>query len=188
MSWPDDIRAHFPDWETPGALARWPEVRTRLRVGQAVRGTVIARAPFGVWLDIGVGFPALLLVPEMREAKLRRIPFEDYPPTGAQIEACINALGDRGELGLTQQRPEDDPWRDPSEFAPGREFVGPVVRVMEYGCFVEIKPGVLALLRPGQTTGWPALGDEVQVRVEGVDLAARKIEVARLEEKRTRSP
>src|SRR3954463_11645759 len=102
MAWGEDIRACYPDWGTDSALTRWSRVRERLRVGQHVRGTVIARAPFGVWLDIDAGYPALLLVPEMRGARERRITFEDYPAIGEVVEARIVALGDRGEIGLTQ--------------------------------------------------------------------------------------
>jgi predicted RNA-binding protein with RPS1 domain len=102
MAWDDDIRARFPDWGTDAALARWPEVRAQLSVGQAVRGAVIARAPFGVWLDIGAGQPALLHVPEMAGARERRITFEQYPELGMLVDARIIALGDRGEIGLSQ--------------------------------------------------------------------------------------
>ncbi len=68
---------------------------------------MIARAPFGVWLDINADYPALLLVPEMRGAKERRITFEDYPAIGEVVEARIIALGEialgqRAEIGLTQ--------------------------------------------------------------------------------------
>ena len=65
MAWGDDILARFSDWGTGEARPRWPQVRAGLAVGQAVRGEVIARAPFGVWVDIGAGWPALLQVPEM---------------------------------------------------------------------------------------------------------------------------
>jgi hypothetical protein len=108
MDWRDDIRSRFPDWGTEEALPRWPEVRARLEVGQPVSGVVIARAPFGVWLDIDAGFPALLLVPYMEGAGERRITFEDYPAMGAPIRGRIRALGDRGEIGVTQQDPDDD--------------------------------------------------------------------------------
>jgi predicted RNA-binding protein with RPS1 domain len=102
MAWGEDIRSRFPDWGTEAALSRWPQIRAALRVGQMVSGTVIARAPFGVWLDIGVGHPALLLVPEMRGAKERRIAFEDYPQIGTSVDAQIVALGDRGEISVSQ--------------------------------------------------------------------------------------
>jgi hypothetical protein len=102
MAWDDDIRMRFTDWGTDTARSRWPSVRQHLSVGQEVRGDVIARAPFGVWLDIGVGHPALLMVPEMVGAREHRITFEDYPPLGATVEARIMALGDRAEISVTQ--------------------------------------------------------------------------------------
>jgi predicted RNA-binding protein with RPS1 domain len=102
MAWTEDIRSRFSDWGTEAALARWPKIRASLQVGRMVSGTVIARAPFGVWLDIGVGHPALLLVPEMRGAKERPITFEDYPQMESQVDAKIISLGDRGEIGLSQ--------------------------------------------------------------------------------------
>lgn len=102
MAWDADIRARFPDWGTDAALPRWPAIRSRLSIGQEVRGEVIARAPFGVWVDIGVGHLALLLVPEMAGARERTIQFEEYPPLGSTIETRIVALGDRGEIALSQ--------------------------------------------------------------------------------------
>jgi predicted RNA-binding protein with RPS1 domain len=103
MNWNDDIRARFTDWGTEDALARWPTERKRLSVGLCVRGEVIARAPFGVWVDISAGHPALLLVAEMRDARERRIRFEDYPKMGEILEAHISSLGDRAEIALSQQ-------------------------------------------------------------------------------------
>ena len=79
-----------------------PAVKASLSVGQQVSGVVIARAPFGVWLDIGVAFPALLLVPDMRDARKRRIAFEDYPQKGDSVQGCIKALGDPGKIWITQ--------------------------------------------------------------------------------------
>jgi hypothetical protein len=102
MAWDDDIRARFPDWCTDAVLIRWPAIRAKLAVGQIVHGEVIARAPFGVWVDIAVGHPALLLVPEMAHAREKRIAFEDYPPVGAIVEARIAGTGARAEIALTQ--------------------------------------------------------------------------------------
>ena len=104
--WDTDIRAVFPDWQTDAAAERWPEIRASLSVGQIATGKVISRAPFGVWLDIGVNQPALLLVVNMDGANIRRITFDDYPEKGTELMARINALGDRGEIGLTQHDPD----------------------------------------------------------------------------------
>jgi hypothetical protein len=104
--WDADIRAVFPDWLTDAATERWPAIKQSLTIGQTVRGTVISRAPFGVWLDLGVHHPALLLVVNMDGAQDRRITFDDYPQKGSELSARINALGDGGEIGLTQQNPD----------------------------------------------------------------------------------
>jgi ribosomal protein S1 len=106
MGWAEDIRAHFPEWGTDSARNRWPDSRARLSIGQLVTGKVIARAPFGVWVDIAAGHPALLLVPEMAWARERRITFEDYAALGTVVEARIVALGDRGEIALSQHPPD----------------------------------------------------------------------------------
>lgn len=104
--WDADIRSRFPDWQTTVALERWPKIREGLSVGQAVVGEIVARAPFGVWLDIDAQQPALLLVVNMKDATTRRIAFDDFPAKGATVEARINALGDDGEIGLTQLKPD----------------------------------------------------------------------------------
>ena len=104
--WDADIRAVFPDWQTDAAVERWPAIKESLSVGETVSGKVISRAPFGVWLDIEVGQPALLLVVNMDGANNSRITFNDYPQKGIVLTARINALGDRGEIGLTQQNPD----------------------------------------------------------------------------------
>ena len=104
--WNADVRSRFPEWQTDVARERWPDIRRGLAVGQSVSGEVIARAPFGVWLDIDVPQPALLLVVNMKDAKVRRITFDDYPVMGTTVQAFINALGDNGEIGLTQLDPD----------------------------------------------------------------------------------
>lgn len=102
-----DIRTQFPDWKTQSSLQRWPEVKNQLPVGQTVSGQTIARAPFGVWLDIGVSFPALLLVHNMKDAHVQTpIGLEDYPALDASVDGRINALGDAGEIGITQLSPD----------------------------------------------------------------------------------
>lgn len=97
----ENLLSHFPDFGTESALARWHDDREKLCVGQSVRGVVIARAQFGVWLDVGVGHPALLLVPEMAEARERSIKFEEYPQLGVIVEASILWLGEREDKRVT---------------------------------------------------------------------------------------
>ncbi len=110
LAWQDDLRRRFPQWLSQEALVEWPAVRATLTPEQAISGTVIARAPFGVWLDIGVSFPAILLVPRMKDADTHRIVFDDYPKMGERVEGWICVLGPRGEIGVTQK--EGEFWSD----------------------------------------------------------------------------
>src|SRR5437764_745363 len=56
----DDSEWPFGDHLSPAKAGEWAAVRTKVGVGESVRGRVIARRPFGVFVDIGVGFPASL--------------------------------------------------------------------------------------------------------------------------------
>ena len=78
-TWGEEIKARFPDWGTDQIFLSWPSIRQHVTVGQTVSGEAVARAPFGVWIDIGIGHPALLLVPEMAGARERSISFDEYP-------------------------------------------------------------------------------------------------------------
>lgn len=102
LTWAQDIQKHFPDWGTAAALQRWQSNLPKLERGQRVGGTVIARAPFGVWLDISVGHPALLLVPEMAGAIQKRITFEEFPQIGSFLEASVVGMSEKAEICLTQ--------------------------------------------------------------------------------------
>jgi ribosomal protein S1 len=42
----------------------WDEVKARHSVGSQVQGTIIDVPHYGVWADLGVGFPGLLLIPD----------------------------------------------------------------------------------------------------------------------------
>ena len=50
----------FLEHESPEAAKAWDALKMRLPIDSVVEGTVFARAHYGVWIDIGAGFPALL--------------------------------------------------------------------------------------------------------------------------------
>ena len=113
MSAIGDSEWPFGDHLSPSKAGEWAAVRTRLGVGESVRGRVIARRPFGVFVDIGVGFPALLEVIQFASARERRYSFEDYPAVGETITAPVVAFNDPNrQVTLTQLEPH--PYLDQS--------------------------------------------------------------------------
>lgn len=86
----------------------WKRIREELSIGNNVLGTVICRRPFGVFLDIGYGAGAfaLLLVPDFKDAKIRRITFDDFPLVGDSVSAwVINIDFENRKIALTQHPP-----------------------------------------------------------------------------------
>ncbi|MFN7334179.1 MAG: hypothetical protein ACK5TC_03880, partial [bacterium] len=69
----------------------WKRICDELSIGNNVMGTVICRRPFGVFLDIGYGTGAcaLLLVPDFKDARVRRIQFDDFPQVGDAVAAWV---------------------------------------------------------------------------------------------------
>ena len=104
MSWEEDIKKVFPDWLTEKGINEFKSSNIELEINQYVKGKVIARAEFGVWVDIGVGYPALLLVVNFANRNAKAENFIGYPTIGEIVEAKINALGPKAEIGLTQNQ------------------------------------------------------------------------------------
>ena len=70
INWSESVRLHFGDVTLPELLPAWNDLKLHLPVGSKVSGPVVLKAPFGVWLDLGVRFPAMLLIPDSRTASL----------------------------------------------------------------------------------------------------------------------
>src|SRR5262245_45228589 len=81
----------------------WEAVKQRLAVGQTVTGIVIAKALFGAWLDIGVGFPALLLIPDVAGLTPERYQADEWCPIGSVIAADIVHFNDRNRQIVVSQ-------------------------------------------------------------------------------------
>ena len=58
------------------------------KISDRITGTVVANAPFGIWLDIGVGIPGLLQIPELDSNKY---PPKNYPKWMPEIGEEISA-------------------------------------------------------------------------------------------------
>lgn len=92
------LRPHFGEFWKPDRQAEWDRVAETLRVGRTLTGRVVAQFYYGVALDVGMGFPAIL-------TKLQfAVPFSENPPLGGEVTARIDEIkaADR-EIHLTQR-------------------------------------------------------------------------------------
>ncbi|HYU31845.1 MAG TPA: S1 RNA-binding domain-containing protein, partial [Thermoanaerobaculia bacterium] len=94
----------------------------------------------------------------------------------------------RPRISLSRRALERDPWRDVADrFPEGTELTGKVMRLESFGAFVEIAPGIEGLVHISEMGANRRLnhardalqqGQDVQVRVLGVDPAKRRISLS----------
>ena len=88
----------------------WEQFKREHPPGSTMTGTVAHVARFGVFVDLGVPFTALLEVPNIAPVEKRKSYPEDYPKVGDVITVVIGHYGDQvtpdgvGRIALTQRR------------------------------------------------------------------------------------
>lgn len=105
--WGRLLSDHFPHRDRSAVQPDWESLKKQLKVGDIVTGTVIAKAPFGAWLDIGVGFPALLEIPFIDGLTPERCRADDWCPINSSISAFVSGFNDHNfQVGLRQVKRE----------------------------------------------------------------------------------
>ena len=123
------------------------ELFARIQVGDTVEGTVKNVTDFGAFVDLG-GADGLLHISEMSWGRVEN-PKKVFK-TGDQLRVLIKDI--QGEkIALSLKFPEANPWVDAAEkYAVGNVVAGRVARMTDFGAFVELEPGVDALLHVSQ--------------------------------------
>jgi ribosomal protein S1 len=105
VNWNQRLGEIFPDSDSADKAEEWAALRERLSVDQVVDGTVVAKAPFGAWIDLGVGFPALLLIDVMEGLTPEKYRDGDWCPIGSRVTAKVSTFVDQNrQIGLWQIR------------------------------------------------------------------------------------
>lgn len=95
----------YDDPFSDGATEIWEYLKSKYKMGDTIRGAVVHQAPYGVFLDAGLGFHVLLEVPEFEHAETKRFIFpDDYPRLGTVIEANLTVFQENGRQIYVTQR------------------------------------------------------------------------------------
>ncbi len=165
------------------------ETRKKLEPGLVVRGKVVGFKPFGAFVDIG-GMEGMLHVSELGYSRVEKP--EDVLTMGQEVDVVVLKNEQVVEKGRTVDRISlslkalaTDPWRDAvAMFKEGQRLKGKVTRLMTFGAFVEIAPGIEGLvhiseLGAGRRLNHPkevvAPGQEVEATILRIDAPERKI-------------
>ncbi len=166
----------------------WETAPDRLAAGQRISGTVTRLTDFGAFVEIEPGVEGLIHISEMSWGKKVRHP-SDLLKQGDRVDAVI--LGIKPEerrisLGLKQALA--DPWSEVQrKFPVGSQIEGPVTKLMNFGAFVEIEPGIEGLVHISEITTERRLnhpsdmlraGQVVKAQVLAIDTEKRQIKLS----------
>jgi len=123
------------------------ELMERIHVGDVVEGTVKNVTDFGAFIDLG-GADGLLHISEMSWGRVEN-PKKIFK-VGEPIKVLIKDInGDKIALSLKFE--DQNPWLNADEkYAVGNVVEGTIARMTDFGAFVELEPGVDALLHVSQ--------------------------------------
>ena len=154
-----------------------------LEVGSIIEGRVKNVTDFGVFVDLG-GIDGLLHITDLSWGRVNHpseiISLNDKI-TVKVIEYDLERK--RVSLGLKQLTPH--PWENiETKFPIGNVVKGKVVSLTNYGCFIELEPGIEGLIHHSEIS-WTkhiknpseeySMGDEVDAKVLSIDIDDRKI-------------
>ncbi|PJJ29380.1 30S ribosomal protein S1 [Lacrimispora celerecrescens] len=159
------------------------ELFDRIHTGDVVEGTIKNVTDFGAFIDLG-GADGLLHISEMSWGRVES-PKKAFK-AGEKIKVLVKDInGDK--IALSLKFPETNPWKDAStKYAVGNVVSGRVARMTDFGAFVELEPGVDALLHVSQISKEHvdkpadvlAIGQEIEARVVDFNEGEKKISLS----------
>jgi small subunit ribosomal protein S1 len=165
--------------------AKGAVTREKLEVGAVLEGKVRRIQPYGAFIDIG-GLDGLVHVSEISRAHIRSP--KDVLKVGQKVDVKVvglDALGTKKErVSLSIKALAPDPWDGAADrWKVGTTVQGRVVRLTDFGAFVELAPGIDGLVHISQISseriGHPnevlKPNQEVEVRVIELDSESHRI-------------
>ena len=159
---------------------------SQIKEGDTVSGTVRSLTDYGAFVDIG-GVDALLHVSDIAWGRVNKP--ADVLSVGQPVDVKVLKLASEGDkrrisVGLKQLQPH--PWDAVAQkFRAGDRVRGTVTRLMEFGAFVELEPGIEGLIHISEMS-WSKgkirkasdvvkEGETVEVVILGVQAPERRI-------------
>ena len=118
-----------------------------IKEGDTVEGTVKNVTDFGAFIDLG-GCDGLLHISEMSWGRVEN-PKKVFK-VGDVVKVLIKEISGE-KIALSLKFEDANPWKDAaSKYAVGNVVTGKVARMTDFGAFIELEPGIDALLHVSQ--------------------------------------
>ncbi|WP_298828116.1 30S ribosomal protein S1 [uncultured Planococcus sp.] len=161
------------------------QVMEQIHAGDELKGKVQRIASFGAFVDIG-GVDGLVHISQLSHEHVEKV--SDVVTEGQEVTVKVLSVDrDSERISLSIKDTLPGPWDSIDEKAPkGSVHTGTVKRLVSYGAFVEVLPGVEGLVHISQiahkhiATPNEVLteGEEVQVKVLEVNKADKRLSLS----------
>jgi len=168
------------------------ELRKTLQVGAVLKGKVVGVQAFGAFVDLG-GLEGMIPVSEMSHLRIGHP--SEIVKIGDDVEVAVVRMEEadpnspdkakrKERISLSMRQLLEDPWTAALEkYKEGVRAKGKVVRIKDFGAFVELEAGIDGLIhisamsekRIAHPRDAVKVNEEVEVVVEKVDAAEHKI-------------
>jgi small subunit ribosomal protein S1 len=160
---------------------RAEELLSTLKPGAEIEGTVTRLQPFGAFVDLG-GIEGLVHVSEIRYGRTEQP--SDVLKVGQRVRVRVLGMEQqekRLRISLSIKAATPDPWDDVTEqFWEGKKTNGTVVRLTNFGAFVELTPGIEGLVHVSEIAHRPITDpSDVLKTGQNVDVTVLKVEPER---------
>jgi small subunit ribosomal protein S1 len=162
----------------------WTLIEEKYPVGSIIQGRIRNITDFGVFIGIEEGIDGLVHISDISWTQRIKHPSQLFKK-GDEVEAVVlhvDPENERFSLGIKQL--SEDPWnRIPDKYPPGTKVKGKVIKVTEFGAFVEIEKGIEGLIHISELSQERVEDprqvvkedDEIDVMVLDVDPEERRI-------------
>jgi small subunit ribosomal protein S1 len=170
----------------------WETAGERYVTGQRVSGSVTRLSDFGAFVEIEPGLEGLIHISEMAWDRKVRHP-SDLLRQGDRVDAVVLSVkpppaSDAGRISLGLKQTLADPWLEVErKFPVGSQIEGPVTKIMNFGAFVQIAPGIDGLVHVSEIVADRRInhprdvlreGQRVKALVLAIDSEKRQIKLS----------
>lgn len=159
------------------------KLKETLEEGQTVEGEISSIRNFGAFVDLG-GIDGLIPISEIGWSRVDKV--EEYFTIGQKVEVVVKGIDwEKERISLSYKATQADPWDEvASHFPVGSSHLGTVVRLAQFGAFVNLAPGIDGLLHISRLGGGRRInhprevleeGQSIEVKIDGVDQKERRI-------------
>ena len=163
-------------------------VFAELEVGKKVTGTVSRLTDFGAFVDLG-GVDGLIHISEMSWGRISNP--KEVLSEGDTVEVVVLDVDkEKSKISLSLKDVTPNPWSLAADkYAVGSIVEGKVVRMVPFGAFVELEPGVDGLVHISQIANKRVekpedelkIGEVIKVKVIDVNAEQKKISLSKKE-------